>query len=75
METQRITVRLPSHQIRAMDIFIKLGEFASHSEVIRAAVSRFIDEITEKVYAKAERLKKMQELESLTEHLNKNLKK
>ena len=75
MEAQRITVRLPSYQVRAMDTFIKLGEFASHSEVIRAAVSRFIDEMTEKVYAKAERLKKMQELESLTEQLNKDLKK
>jgi len=75
METQRVTVRLPSHQVRAMDTFIKLGEFTSRSEVIRAAISRFIDDVTEELFAKAERLKKIQQLEAATSQLEKYWKK
>ncbi|HDS59304.1 MAG TPA: ribbon-helix-helix protein, CopG family [Thermoplasmatales archaeon] len=71
METQRVTVRLPVHQIRAIDTFIRLGEFASRSEAVRAAVSRLIEEITERVYEKAETLKKIQQLEAYTTELEK----
>ncbi len=71
METQRVTVRLPVHQVRAIDTFIRLGEFASRSEAVRTAVSRLIDEITEKVFAKAETLKKIQQLEAYTTKLEK----
>jgi Arc/MetJ-type ribon-helix-helix transcriptional regulator len=75
METQRVTVRLPSHQVRAMDTFIKLGEFTSRSEVMRAAISRFIDDVTEELFEKAERLKKIQQLEARTSELEKYWKK
>lgn len=71
METQRVTVRLPVHQIRAIDTFIRLGEFASRSEAVRAAVSRLIEEITEHVYEKAETLRKIQQLEAYTTELEK----
>lgn len=73
METQRVTVRLPVHQIRAIDTFIRLGEFASRSEAIRTAVSRFISDITERVYEKAETLKKIQELEAYTSQLDEKI--
>ncbi len=73
METQRVTVRLPVHQIRAIDTFIRLGEFASRSEAIRTAVSRHIEEITERVYEKAETLKKIQELEAYTSQLDETI--
>ena len=75
METQRVTVRLPVHQIRAMDTFIRLGEFASRSEAVRAAVSRLIEDITEHVYERAETLKKIQQLEAYTSQLEKFEKK
>ena len=75
METQRVTVRLPVHQIRAMDTFIRLGEFASRSEAVRAAVSRLIEEIAEHVYERAETLKKIQQLEAYTSQLEKFEKK
>lgn len=71
METQRVTVRLPVHQIHAIDTFIKLGEFASRSEAIRAAVSGLIQQITEQVYERAETLKKIQQLEAYTTQLEK----
>ena len=71
METQRVTVRLPVHQIRAIDTFIRLGEFASRSEAVRAAVSSLINDITERVYEKAETLKKIQQLEAYTTELEK----
>jgi len=74
METQRVTVRLPVHQIRAMDTFIRLGEFASRSEAVRTAVMRLIEEITEHVYERAETLKKIQQLEAYTSQLE-NLEK
>ncbi|MGC9307347.1 MAG: ribbon-helix-helix domain-containing protein [Thermoplasmatota archaeon] len=73
METQRVTVRLPVHQIRAIDTFIRLGEFASRSEAVRTAVSRLIEEITERVYEKAETLKKIQELEAYTSKLDETI--
>ena len=69
MGTQRVTVRLPVHQIRAMDTFIRLGEFASRSEAVRAAVSALIQEITEHVYERAKTLEKIQQLESYTNQL------
>ena len=75
METQRVTVRLPSQQIRTIDTFIKFGEFATRSEMIRFALARFIDEIAEDIFAKAERLKKMQQLEAATSELEKYWKK
>ena len=74
MSTQRVTVRLPVHQIRALDTFIRLGEFASRSEAVRTAVTQLIHEVTEHVYERAETLKKIQELESITNQLE-NLEK
>jgi len=42
METRRITIRLPQHDIHSVDLFIKAGEFATRSEVIRRAVNEFV---------------------------------
>jgi len=62
METERITVRLPVKQIQALDIFVRLGEFATRSEAIRRAVNLLIEQIHEKVekWEKMEQLRKSQ---------------
>lgn len=58
METERITVRLPVKQIQALDIFVRLGEFATRSEAIRRAVNLLI----EQMYEKVEKWEKMEQL-------------
>ncbi len=75
METEKITVRIPVDQVQAIDTFIKLGEFASRSEAIRRALSILIEETTDKVYGKVELMKKVQELQALTEEIEKLKKK
>ncbi len=67
METEKITVRLPTVQMRAIDAFIKLGEFASRSEAIRRALSMLIEDMTERMYEKADLWKRVQELEAIVE--------
>jgi hypothetical protein len=42
---------------------------------MRAAISRFIDDVTEELFEKAERLKKIQQLEARTSELEKYWKK
>jgi Arc/MetJ-type ribon-helix-helix transcriptional regulator len=69
MKTQRITVRLPVHQIRTIDTFQKLGEYSSRSEAIRRAVGILIDENTERILQKAEKLKQVAQLEALTDSI------
>lgn len=69
MKTQRITVRLPEQVVRTIDLFIKIGEFGSRSEAIRRAVGKLLDERTDEVLQKVEKMKKVQELEALSEEL------
>jgi len=75
MDTQRITVRLPNTHIHSIDLFIRAGEFSSRSEVIRHAVNDFIQNYSEKVLEKAEKIKKVQELEMAVESLQPYMKK
>lgn len=75
MEKNRITVRLPQHDIRSIDLFIRAGEFSSRSEVIRHAVNDFIKNFANEVIEKAERIKKVQELELAVEAIEPYMKK
>ena len=42
-ETERITVRVPADKLEKLDELVKTGEFKSKSDVIRAAIERFIE--------------------------------
>jgi Arc/MetJ-type ribon-helix-helix transcriptional regulator len=75
MESQRITIRLPYHDLRSIDLFIRAGEFSSRSEVIRHAVNEFIKSYANQVIEKAEKIKKVQELEIAVESMSPYLKK
>jgi len=75
METQRITIRLPQQNINSIDIFVRAGEFATRSEVIRHAVNDFIKNYANNVIEKAEKIKQVQalglEMESLEPYMKK----
>jgi len=75
METQRITVRLPQRDLHSIDLFIRAGEFSSRSEVIRHAVNDFIKEYAQEVIEKAEKIKRVQELELAVESIEPYMKK
>lgn len=75
METQRITIRLPQHDIRSIDLFVRAGEFSTRSEVIRHAVNDFIKNYANNIIEKAEKIKKVQELELAVESIEPYMKK
>jgi Arc/MetJ-type ribon-helix-helix transcriptional regulator len=75
MEKQRITIRLPQHDIHSIDLFVRAGEFATRSEVIRHAVNEFIKNYSSDIIEKAERIKKVQELEMAVESIEPYMKK
>ena len=41
-ELEKITIRLPSEDIRRIDFLVAIGEFSSRSEVIRVAIREMI---------------------------------
>ena len=75
METQRITIRLPQHDIHSIDLFVRAGEFSTRSEVIRHAVNDFIKNYASNIIEKAEKIKKVQELELAVESIEPYMKK
>lgn len=75
MATQRITVRLPQTDLHSIDLFIRAGEFSSRSEVIRHAVNNFIKDYAQQVIDKANKMKKVQELEMAVESMEPYMKK
>jgi len=75
MEKNRITIRLPQHDLRSIDLFIRAGEFSSRSEVIRHAVNEFIQNYANKVIEKAEKIRKVQQLENAVESIEPYMKK
>ena len=75
MDTQRLTIRLPQQYITSIDILVKAGEFATRSEVIRHAVNEFIKKYAESIIDKAEKIKKVQELEFAFESTKPYMKK
>jgi len=75
MENDRITIRLPQIYLRQIDLFIRAGEFNTRSEVIRHAVNEFISNYANRLIEKADKLKKVQELEAAVEALEPYMKK
>jgi len=75
MESRRITIRLPQHNIRSIDLFVKAGEFATRSEVIRRAVNDFVENYTDSLIEKADKIKKVQEMEIAFESIKPYMKK
>jgi Arc/MetJ-type ribon-helix-helix transcriptional regulator len=75
METRRITIRLPQHDIHSVDVFVKAGEFATRSEVIRRAVNEFVKNYADSVIEKADKMKKVQEIELALESIEPYMKK
>ena len=75
MDTKRITIRLPQHNIHSIDLFVRAGEFATRSEVIRHAVNDFIKKYANNIIEKAEKIKKVQELELAIESIEPYMKK
>ena len=64
MDHDRITLRLPDIYLRQIDLFIKAGEFQTRSEVIRHAVNEFIKNKASEILEKADKIRKVQELEA-----------
>jgi len=75
MDTHRLTIRLPQHDIHSIDLFVRAGEFATRSEVIRHAVNDFIKNYANNLIEKADRMRKVQELEFAIESLEPYMKK
>ena len=75
METRRITIRLSQHDIHSIDLFVRAGEFSTRSEVIRHAVNEFIKNYADKIIEKAEKIKKVQELELVIDSIEPYMKK
>jgi len=75
METHRITIRLPQHNIHSIDLFVRAGEFATRSEVIRHAVNDFIKKYANDLIEQAEKIKKVQELQLAVESIEPYMKK
>ena len=67
MDNDRITLRLPDIYLRQIDLLIRAGEFSTRSEVIRHAVNEFIKNKAAEILAKADNIKKVQELEAAVE--------
>ena len=75
METRRITIRLSQHDIHSIDLFVRAGEFSTRSEVIRHAVNEFIKNYADQIIEKAEKIKKVQELELAIDSIEPYMKK
>jgi Arc/MetJ-type ribon-helix-helix transcriptional regulator len=75
MENGRITIRLPQIDLRQIDVFIRLGEFSTRSEVVRHAVKEYIENHTTRILAKADKFKKIQELEAAAAAIEPYMKK
>ena len=70
MENHRITIRIPQYDLHSIDLFVRAGEFSSRSEVIRRAVNDFVKAYANQVIEKADKARKMQDLEFAVETIN-----
>ncbi len=57
---EKVTIRLPERYVRALDFLVKVDDFPSRSEAIRAAIRDFI---YERVDVVMDKVKKMEEAE------------
>jgi Arc/MetJ-type ribon-helix-helix transcriptional regulator len=63
-ELEKVTIRLPERYVRALDFLVKVDDFPSRSEAIRAAIRDFIYGRVDLVMDK---VKKMEEAERTLE--------
>lgn len=76
METERITIRLPAAMASQMDTLVGLGQYATRTEVIRAALRLFLEQEGGRSHKVIEAEKGMMELQRLAnekERLRKEL--
>jgi Arc/MetJ-type ribon-helix-helix transcriptional regulator len=59
-ELEKVTIRLPERYVRALDFLVRVDDFPSRSEAIRAAIRDFIYQRVDLVMDK---VKKMEEAE------------
>ena len=59
-DTEKITLRLPSRYLKALDFLVEVDDFPSRSEAVRAAIRDFVYARVELV---TEKLKKIQDAE------------
>ncbi|MBC7081328.1 MAG: ribbon-helix-helix protein, CopG family [Thermoplasmatales archaeon] len=75
METEKVTVRLPKHQIAWIDTLITLGEFSSRSEAIKRAVNLLLRDIGKEVEERKKTWDTFRELQAYVEEVKKYDKK
>jgi Arc/MetJ-type ribon-helix-helix transcriptional regulator len=63
-ELEKVTIRLPERYVRALDFLVKVDDFPSRSEAIRAAIRDFV---YERVDVVMDKVKKMEEAEKTLE--------
>ncbi|MDW5562162.1 MAG: ribbon-helix-helix domain-containing protein [Methanomassiliicoccus sp.] len=61
---EKVTIRLPERYVRALDFLVKVDDFPSRSEAIRAAIRDFV---YERVDVVMDKVKKMEEAERTLE--------
>jgi len=59
-ELEKVTLRLPERYIRALDFLVKVDDFPSRSEAIRAAIR---DLVYQRLDLVMDKVKKMEEME------------
>ncbi|MEF8880064.1 MAG: ribbon-helix-helix domain-containing protein [Candidatus Thermoplasmatota archaeon] len=75
MKKQRITIRLSQQDIHSLDLFVRFGGFGTRSEVIRRAISEYIKNYADDIIEKANKIKKVQEMEMALESVEPYMEK
>jgi len=55
-ELEKVTIRLPERYVRALDFLVKVDDFPSRSEAIRAAIRDFVYQRVDVVMDKVKRM-------------------
>ena len=63
-ELEKVTIRLPARYVRALDFRVRVDDFPSRSEAIRAAIRDFV---YQRVDVVMDKVKKMEEAERTLE--------
>lgn len=63
-ELEKVTIRLPARYVRALDFLVRVDDFPSRSEAIRAAIRDFV---YQRVDVVMDKVKKMEEAERTLE--------
>lgn len=69
-QSDRVTIRLPRPVVDDIDAMVQLGQYATRTEVVRAALRMFFEEQGSKAVKTIESAKGMQELKQLAAQMN-----